>query len=156
MKSIYYRHPSAIRFRQRGSAIVLALFILVVLALLAISLIRMLADSSRSVATEVYGARAFLAAQSGLDLALVSLFPLANGEGVGCGSVPANDGGRFAAQNGLVNCSVTIQCNSVVAPAPDGQTYYRLTSEGVCQAGTGEEAIDVARTLEVEARGLTL
>ena len=141
---------------QRGSAIVMALFILVVLSLLAVPLMRLLADANRSITVEVYGTRAFLAAQSGLELGLVSLFPLDNGMGAGCLAVPASDGDRFKAQAGFVNCRVTLSCTEQVAPAPYHQTHYRIRSTAVCESGSNVDSGRVARTLEVEARGIAL
>lgn len=156
MKFTYCKRPNSAVAKQQGSAILLALFILVVLALLAISLLRLLSDSNRSVANEVYGTRALLAAHSGVELGLVTLFPLTNGQGEACWNGDLTYSGGLANQPGLPNCSVAVQCTSTLGP--DGQTYYRITSEGVCSTSSGanEEAIFVARTLEVEARGLAL
>ena len=134
----------------------MALFILVVLSLLAVALMRLLADANRSVTVEVYGTRAFLAAQSGLELGLVSLFPLDQGMGAGCLAVPTHDDERFKAHAGLVNCRVTLSCTEQVAPAPYQQTHYRLRSTAVCESGTQIDSVRVARTLEVEARGIAL
>lgn len=133
-----------------------SIFVLVVLSLLAASLINVVSDSSRSVAVEVYGTRALMAAQSGADLALVSLFPLTNGSGESCADVPASDSGRFANQPGMNGCSVTIACTEQTLPGGAGDVLYTVTATGFCQAGTDVESIRVERIIQLEARGIDL
>ena len=52
---------------QRGSALIVAIFVIVVTSLLVATLSGLLRTSNESVVTEVYGTRAFTAAQSGLQ-----------------------------------------------------------------------------------------
>ncbi|MBW8189448.1 MSHA biogenesis protein MshP [Neiella marina] len=133
-----------------------SIFVLVVLSLLAASLINVVSDSSRTVAVEVYGTRALMAAQSGADLALVSLFPLTNGAGAGCDAVPNSDNSRFEGQPGLNGCSASVTCGEQLLPGGGADVLYTITSTGFCQAGTGQETIRVERVIELEARGVSL
>ena len=61
--------------RMRGSALMIALFVIVVMALLAAAMGRFLVDSGEKNTVEVRSVRALLAAQSGLEVALYRLFP---------------------------------------------------------------------------------
>ena len=63
--------------RMRGSALMIALFVIVVMALLAAAMGRFLVDSGEKNTVEVRSVRALLAAQSGLEVALYRLFPSA-------------------------------------------------------------------------------
>ena len=56
--------------RMRGSALMIALFVIVVMALLAAAMGRFLVDSGEKNTVEVRSVRALLAAQSGLEVAL--------------------------------------------------------------------------------------
>ena len=67
--------------QQRGSMLVIAIFTMVVLLLSPVSLQRMLVSSQQSIVYEVYGARAYNAAQSGIDHHLTLLFPTDNSDG---------------------------------------------------------------------------
>ncbi|GGA82933.1 hypothetical protein GCM10011369_26170 [Neiella marina] len=157
MKSTYSKsHNLAFGTSQRGASLMVALFLLVILSVLAARLINVLSDSSRSIAVEVYGTRALMAAQSGADLALVKLFPLDNGVGAGCGAVPTSDSGEFADNAGLLRCSATIGCQQQAIPDAVGSVLYTITVTGFCAGGGGEEAIRAERIIELEARGLSL
>ena len=59
----------------RGSAIMVALFVIVIVGLLAAALSRLLLDSSEKVTVEVLGVRALMAAQSGLEQGFYQLYP---------------------------------------------------------------------------------
>ena len=63
------------RRAQRGSAIMIALFVIVIMALLAAAMGRFLVDSGEKNTVEVRGVRALMAAQSGLEIALYRLYP---------------------------------------------------------------------------------
>ncbi|MCM2678591.1 hypothetical protein [Echinimonas agarilytica] len=134
--------------RQKGVGLVIALFTIIVMSLLAMSLIRLLSDAGRSVAVEVYGTRALLAAQSGAELAMVKVFPLSNGAGEACFS---DETVSFANAQGLKNCTVSISCSQV---SQDSVSYYTLQAVGACSAGA--DSIAVERAIEIEARGLSL
>ncbi|PMG42769.1 MSHA biogenesis protein MshP [Shewanella sp. 10N.286.52.B9] len=139
--------------RQRGSALVIAIFVLIVMFLLAGTLIRMLEDGDDAVNLEVWGARALFAANSGADAELASLFPVAGGVGV-CNSVRH----EWSAPStiGFHGCRVFLACNPTVA---NGVTQYSILSYAVCETGncSGDAAttdcLRVNRQVEVEARG---
>lgn len=115
--------------RQRGSSLVLAIFVIVLMSALLFALGRQLISSSKAVSVEVQGSRAFNAAQSGLELGLTQLF-----------SNPANTCPAVAASfsfndAGLRDCGATLTCFEVPNPDNAGRRLFRLVSVGQCDAG---------------------
>ncbi|WP_144212326.1 MSHA biogenesis protein MshP [Shewanella donghaensis] len=138
---------------QQGSALVIAVFVLLVMFLLAGSLIRMLEDGDEAVNVEVWGARALFSANSGADAELAVLFPVAGGIGV-CNST--THAWTPPTTIGFHGCSVSVTCTPITAGVT---TQYKIVSNAVCETGncTGNAAITdclrVNRQVEVEARG---
>lgn len=118
------------RHRQSGSSLVMALFIIVLMSVLILALGRQLISASNAVSIEVQGNRAFNAAQSGLQLGLVQLFPI--NTTASCAAVTAS----FSfSQPGLQSCTATLSCLRVNNPDATTRPLYRLTSAGRCQTG---------------------
>ncbi|GJC05430.1 hypothetical protein KAM385_24590 [Aeromonas hydrophila] len=148
-----YPRPPHTMAPQRGSAIMVALFVIVIMALLVAAMGRFLVDSGEKNVVEVRGVRALMAAQSGLEIALYRLYP--NGEWQGQASRCAPIELDFT-EPGLAECQVSITCNKVAVSAAGGtQTGYRFRSEGRC----GDPGVNsgpnpdfaVSRTLVAEA-----
>lgn len=156
--------------KQQGSALVIAIFIILVMTLLVGALSRLLSSSSENTIYEVLGTRAFFAAQSGIEQGLAQLFPV-SANSTYCeinvdGRSPAvnppdtlnirvNSGlaGIAAEQTqafntaGLQGCSYTLNCTSGRKVDDDTAVrYYQLISTGYCKAG----AVETQRTLEIE------
>jgi MSHA biogenesis protein MshP len=133
---------------QSGSALVIAIFIIVVMSVLGAALVNMLDSSQEGVAFEVLGTRAFTAAQSGAQWQLTQLFPLQNVAQT-CQSqiIIDNATPNFSNTSGLAQCSVRVFCSSFVH---DSIEYYKVTSTGQCDID-GEVT---SRTIEIEARSL--
>jgi MSHA biogenesis protein MshP len=147
--------PPRMMTPQSGSAIMVALFVIVIMALLAAAMGRFLLDSSEKNTVEVRGVRALMAAQSGLEIALYQLFPNRSGADVpaACANVAASR--AFANDPGLKGCKVAVSCNEVQTQR-DGEISitYRLTSQGLCggEAPMGASPdFAVSRTLVAEA-----
>lgn len=138
--------------KQKGSALVIAVFVILVMFLLAGTLIRMLEDGDESVNVEVWGARALFSANSAADAELAKLFPLSGAVGV----CSANSTWTPPSSVGFHGCSVTVTCNAINV---DGVTQYQIVSNAVCETGdcAGDAAttncLRVNRQVEVEARG---
>ncbi|MBU1435739.1 MAG: type II secretory pathway component [Gammaproteobacteria bacterium] len=127
---------------NRGSSLVMALFIIVLMSALLLALGRQLISSSKSVSIEVQGNRAFNAAQSGLQLGLAQLFPVNNT--ASCTAVAAS----FSfSQAGLQSCQANLSCLQVANPDDATRPLYRLTSSGSCHAGD----VQSSRVLVMEA-----
>lgn len=143
--------------KQRGSSIVLALFIIIILTLLGGVLMKMLSTSSETVSQEVLGTRAYMAANSAMQAQLQKLFPLnttgvCSSEGYDLESSPDVD------IPGLYDCNATTTCDDYYTDAINNVTYYRLTSTGNCGSTTmatnSDGLVYSSRTIQVEARSL--
>ena len=146
----------------RGSAIMVALFVIVIVGLLAAALSRLLLDSSEKVTVEVLGVRALMAAQSGLEQGFYQLYPNGIWQAeqpdaaghVGCARVSTT---LLADNVGLSGCSVTIACSALTLNSSK-LTSYRLTSTGLCNGGgslsdgsNSNPDFTVSRTVQAEA-----
>lgn len=142
------------RQQQRGAALMIALFIIVVMAILAASLIKIGSDADEGVNIEVWSLRAFNAANSGADAALAQLFPL-NGDAPSC----ANVSSQWVPPDsvGFSGCAaVQLSCSTLTS---DELSLYRITSQAICQTGSCDgnysengQCLRVHRSVEVEAR----
>lgn len=120
--------------------LILAMFIIVVLAVVASSSISILNSTELSNAHEVQSARAFNSAQSGVEKMMQTIFPRPlPGTPSSC---PSNQTKTFAF-DGLINCSNSVKCTSIDA---DSYRFYKVVSTGSCGGAS--------RTLTVTARNL--
>ena len=112
-------------FSQRGFSLPVAIFILVIMALIGTALVNLSQSSHQALSQEVMSTRAFYAAESGAQFALSQLFPL-NGAAATC-SAPYPTVNMTA--TGLDGCSAVVNCSSNTIGT---NTYYTLTSTGSC------------------------
>lgn len=132
--------------KQQGNMIVMALFIIVVGGFLVASLIKALNASSASTIQQVYGLRAELAAQSGIQTALEFSFPN-NGVAQACNQT-LNSPSSFANVDGLRFCSFSTVCTTEVINFQSiNYNYYKFSSTGSC---TIDNSV-VSRTVSVDA-----
>ena len=133
------------RKKQSGSAIIVAIFVVIIISLLGASLVSLQQNSAKGASFEVYAARAYLAAHSGSEIALTQLFPLSVGASSAVSScvnvveepaLPANDAGFH-------NCSVKISCDLL-------ESRYKIVSTAVCETSQ----ITTRRQITVEATDL--
>lgn len=126
--------------KQRGAALAVALFVLLIVALLGLTLVRALNDSANAVASDVLGTRAQLAAQSGVQGLMTEIYPL---NGTLDTSIcptrvshepPVVRSYTFTAA-GLNQCSATVRCNQLQLTSPYSGTHIRVISEGSCAGG---------------------
>ena len=139
---------------QRGSAIMIALFVIVIMALLAAAMGRFLVDSGEKNTVEVRGVRALMAAQSGLEIALYQLFPNRSGAELPAACTRVAASRAFDKDPGLSGCRVSVSCNEIQASqGGETSTTYRLTSLGTCgtEAAGANPGFAVSRTLVAEA-----
>lgn len=145
---------------QQGSALVLALFVVVVMSLLSTTLIRMLDSSQESVVVEVFGTRALLAANTGIERMAAAIFPLDDTVTssdqlpvIRCADVfPPLQGSLPSQPNlGMAGCSYTVMCeDNEFDVAGQSVVYYRFTSVGSCSVGDWQ----TSRQIKVEAKAL--
>ena len=137
-------NPMQCKFKhQRGSMLVISLFVIIVMALLGLTMLRLLTASADAVVHEVYGARALLAAQSTLELTLKDAFPLTQ-DGA---SVCSTQTKTYANVAGLENCSAVASCSVTTGFVGETIQYYSFQSIGICSAGK----VTASRTVAVDA-----
>ncbi|KKO44943.1 type II secretory pathway component [Arsukibacterium ikkense] len=127
--------------KQQGSALVVAVFIIVVMLAIVLALSRILLSSSDSVVYEVQGTRALFAAQSGMELALTELFPRA-------GASNCSSWNFSFATAGLTGCEAQVQCTARAIASPELSQLFLLQSTASCNAN---EFI-TSRSIELEVR----
>ncbi|MBU2969492.1 agglutinin biogenesis protein MshP [Pseudoalteromonas sp. C2R02] len=150
--------------KQAGSMLMSALFIAILMLALGLALVNILSSSAHNNAVEYYGARAFLAAQSGIEKSLVELFPLSGNSS--CANVDQAIGLDFGSSDFLKNCTYTIACTST-GGIPDSSvplgsvTVFRLTSSATCPINSCSAGDDcrkdfwqTQRSINVEAKTL--
>lgn len=140
------QHNSFIR-KQHGSALVVAVFIIVVMLLLVGSLSRQLLSSTESVSYEVLGTRAFLAAQSGMENGLQKLYALDAPIQTNCANSLFTQNFENSAVDGLRQCQVQVNCIFAPSTLDPLVTHFYLESIGTC----GDPAsIQSSRTIQME------
>jgi len=124
---------------QNGSMLVIALFVIIVLALLGLTMIRLLSSSSEAIVHEVLGQRALNAARAGIECAVANEF------GSGCNHAISK---TFTGVSGLENCSYNVTPTSkLIEDGSKSFTYLSYSATGQCTAGK----INVTRLLFVDA-----
>ena len=130
--------------KQHGSALVIAVFIIVVMLALTLSLAKLLRSGSETVVYEVQGSRTLFAAQSALELALTQLFPL-NSATANCGAVTTS---YVFSGTALNSCVATLSCQAYTDSNPAETPLFRLVSTASCSAGSAQ----TQRTVQIEVR----
>jgi len=155
-------HGKALPSKQKGNLIIVSLVIIVALLVLGLALVKVLSGASQQNTIEYYGARAYMAAQSGLESGLTELFPLSSAV-QSCTEVTKNL--TFQASY-LDSCNVKISCGQYIG-LPDSSTanglvnIYYLQSSATCAAidcpagsSCRKDHWQTQRTLSVEAKTL--
>ena len=127
--------------QQKGSSLLIAIFIMVIVSLLGTALLKMISSSASTIAYQVMGTRALAAANTGAERRLNELFPLGDSlTGQRCGETTIYDdtGGTTT---GLSHCSITTQCMDF---QQFDVIYYHIESTGTCKLAS--------RTIIVKAK----
>lgn len=124
--------PESSLQNQRGSSLVVAIFIIVVMSILAAVIARVLSASSRATVDEVYGSRALAAANSGAQVFMTDLFPLGQD---GASSAACSTGRNQAFTSpGAERCDVVVTCQERDYTSDYQLTHFRITATGQCNA----------------------
>jgi MSHA biogenesis protein MshP len=132
--------------KQRGSMLVIAVFVIIVFSLLGLTLTRLLVSSSDAIIHEVYGLRALNAARTGVEQAISSAFPLPPAP-PSCSAAPVAPVNLNLNIKGLENCAYVAGCEAIIVTDVATYTYYRFESTGSCLVGE----ILVSRRISVDA-----
>ncbi len=129
--------PEPLRIRRhRGSMLVMAVFVILVLSLLGITLVSMLSSASQAVIHDVAGSRAQAAARSGLGHMTAVALPI--GASPATCNTSISSPGSVSAVHGLQSCRYQARCTTTVVDN-GGVNYhlYRFESTGQCQTRDG-------------------
>lgn len=138
--------------RERGAAIVLALFMLVVLAFLLRSLVSTQQAQLEQIAVDYYGAKALLLAQSGIQRATAELMPFTSVTANSCAAVSTNP--SFNA-TGFIGCSLQVSCTASAGQADTLGTvtvYHIESTAQCCVSDCSANDWKAVRKLAVEAK----
>ncbi|WP_299072296.1 MSHA biogenesis protein MshP [uncultured Paraglaciecola sp.] len=114
---------------QKGSMLVIALFVIIVFALLGLTMTRLLSASSNTIIHEVLGQRALNAARAGVECAVANEF------GAGCSHPNLR---VFDGVAGLEGCEYSAAMNGpkTIVDGAKNLTYWTFSSTGKCKAGS--------------------
>lgn len=133
--------------RQRGLSIIVAIFLIVVLAGLGAFMLVMSGAQQQTAALGVEEARAEAAALAGLDY---GLYREANGGGAD-GACEAATTTLALTEGGLAGFSVTVQCSGVTQHTEAGTTFDVYTLVATASRGSYGSPYYVARTARTTA-----
>ncbi|WP_236665489.1 MSHA biogenesis protein MshP [Aeromonas hydrophila] len=136
----------------------IALFVIVVMTLLAVTLGRILIDNSEKNTVEVRSIRAQLAARSGLEMALVKLSPLRTSAQQSPTPIcEATQTIYFGNNSNSFECQAVVRCRTIpFTYLGITSTTYRLESIGTCGTSSPDSRspdFPVSRKLIVEVGG---
>ncbi|SMY36593.1 MSHA biogenesis protein MshP [Photobacterium andalusiense] len=143
------RNCSRLAIKQTGSALVVVIFIITVMAMMAAAMIKINASQAATTTQEIQGTRAWFAAHSGIEISLNKLFPIGDPKQMLTCAV-------ISKQIPLVDfdgCEVRVECNEFAAndDAVVGvERRIQLRSTGRCGSGQYQ----VARQQQVWVKGL--
>lgn len=114
---------------ERGFSLILAIFLMVVFALLLAALVQIETASNHISGAQATAERALMAAQSGAEAGVYQITPATGSPAAACFSPISS-----SSLAGLANCSVSATCSS--ATDASGNTDFLVTSTGTCGAAT--------------------
>lgn len=150
------RHRYPRRKAQRGSMLVIAIFILTVIMLFGAAMQSIYSTAGQSIAYEVYGIRALNAANSGAERAMQWIFyPVAvDGGPLACSTTDIAGGPELTLltlenQSAFHGCTVAVQCFTFdFTIGTSKTTHHRVESTATCIAGD----FTTVRTVAIEGR----
>lgn len=134
--------------KQRGSTTIVAIIISIVLLGLGIALSNQISSNIRQQSIEYYGARAYLAAQSGVEMMVSRLVELNDPL---CPNAPYEL--PLQSTVSFLNCVISVKCQDALGVnEPDVASgnidVYEFTATASCRSGQ----IDTSRSVTVEVR----
>jgi len=137
------------RSKQQGSALIVAIFVITVMAVMATALMKINWSQSDTTTREVLGTRAWFAANSGIEWGLNRLFPIDDGSTV---QVCDSDAQFLpVSADKFHHCRASVTCEAItVATSAGSAMHYKLESTGTC--GTGKNKM--VRVQEAWAKDL--
>ncbi len=127
------------RNKQHGLSLATALFVITIMALLAVMIFQLVRSNAETTQEEVLLIRSFYAAESGVQFGLNAVFP-PDGSASSCPGVGMPTSYDLE-EEGLNACAVEVTCSAVTVSAVN---YYTVESTGTCGS--------VSRTIQVRAQ----
>lgn len=135
-KHLDIKQPNKTHYnKQAGLGLPVALFIIIIMSLIAIAVNQLTASSNQAYSQNVLSARAFYAAESGAQLRSYNVL---SANPCSCGGAE-NVTYNFTV-SGLNQCQASTNCTSFVA---NGETFCTIVSVGSCSNGVAERTIEV-------------
>ena len=138
---MYYKLISKQLHKQKGIGLATAVFVITLLAVLALGINLLVRDNSETFVEEALLTRAFYAAETGAGFAMNGVYPpeeYSGYAGTTCTGTPGSPVNYSFTVDGLVNCSAAVSCTAI---SIGSNNYLTIESEGTC----GE----VSRTIQV-------
>lgn len=130
---------SHLEIKNKGFALIAAVFIIVVLGLMAIYIVRLSTIAFSVIDLSMQGVRAYYAAKSGLEWGIARAVNSAS-------CVPST---TFSFNQGaLTNFSTIVTCTSIAVTEATSYTLYNITAQGF--TGTVGTSGFVSRTLTIQ------
>lgn len=125
------------RKRHQGSVIMIAIFVIVVMGLLAAALSRIEWSNQDTFSRQILGNKAYFAAHSVNEVALTTIYPLNQPEDLpeACADWQANVSAQARVMSHYDHCSLTTQCVVKGELTGVNMTYYRIESSVICGSG---------------------
>lgn len=119
-------------FKQQGIALPLALFVIVIIALLLAMVVNLQTDRSNASVMQIQANKAFYAAESGIQLTLTAMLPPDGSAGLACNASMGTI--TFTAADSLSTCTATVSCQQVFV-----NTKPLMTLQSTAQCGAGRD-----------------
>ena len=110
---------------QQGFSLPMAIFILVILALLGSAAVQLLDTGQETLTQEILSTRAFYSAETGAQYVMGQLFSL-DGSAANCQASTT----LTLSANGINGCTASVNCTTTTIAS---ENYYVVTSTGSCQ-----------------------
>lgn len=124
---------------ERGIGLPTAIFIITLMALMAVAINQLVTQNAQTFEEEVNLTRAFYAAESGAGFVMNGIYPPENYPGYAGRECTANDTFTFDfTVDGLNQCDAAVRCDIT---STGGSSYITIESTGTCA--------DVSRTIQV-------
>ncbi|GAB7218596.1 hypothetical protein [Vibrio comitans] len=160
-----YRNSCTSISSQQGNVYIVAIFVIVVMGMLALNLTRISWSNQDTLTREVLGTQASFLAQSGNEWALTHLFPLDQGDDydslvIRCGSLGGSAVGAanaLVANSGVACAAPVISCVNPFEnnedSVPDELKYIQVSTRAICNDGN---VFEVEREETVWVKGVKL
>ncbi len=134
--------------RERGASLITAIFLITALAALGALMTRLTVHGNRVTFNEYLSARAFNAAESGLDWALYDIVMNTTGTAGVSGGVVQLDPSEVDPNKAALWFNTTADTSIIDSGTTTTKTYYQITSHGM--AGGTSTNTTVVRTLTLQ------